>query len=54
MNAKDCEPQEQSLIERGILTPPKKLRLSEPSPEPPGNIPNEVMARIWREEREGR
>jgi prevent-host-death family protein len=50
----DHTEQEQRLIARGILTPPKKPRSTAPWPEPPGNIPSGVMARIWREEREGR
>jgi prevent-host-death family protein len=46
---------ERQLIARGILTPPLKRRHAPVSwPEPPGNIPDEVIERIWREERENR
>ena len=47
--------QERRLITRGVLRPPlNKRRPSASWPEPPGNIPDEVMTRVWREEREGR
>jgi prevent-host-death family protein len=46
---------ERQLIARGVLTPPLKKRTSPVSwPEPPGNIPDEVIERLWREERESR
>ena len=46
---------ERQLIARGVLAPPLKRRSVPVSwPEPPGNISNEVMERIWREERENR
>jgi antitoxin (DNA-binding transcriptional repressor) of toxin-antitoxin stability system len=55
-----CQLQDQSererrLIARGVLLPPKK-KLKGPItwPTPPGNVPDEVMEKIWREEREGR
>jgi antitoxin (DNA-binding transcriptional repressor) of toxin-antitoxin stability system len=41
------------LIVRGLLVPPKKKRRS-PLPPPAGNVSDEVMERIWREERENR
>jgi prevent-host-death family protein len=44
---------ERQLIIRGLLTPPRKKKRSS-LPEPPGNVPDEVMARVWQEEREGR
>jgi prevent-host-death family protein len=52
----DDEPeQERRLIARGIMTPPLKKRSSPVSwPDPPGNIPDEVMEKLWQEEREGR
>jgi prevent-host-death family protein len=51
----DQPEQEQQLIARGILTPPLKKRSSPVSwPEPPGNVPDEVVEQIWREERENR
>lgn len=47
--------QEQQLVARGVLTPPMKKRPASVSwPEPPGNVSDEVMEQIWREEREGR
>jgi prevent-host-death family protein len=47
--------QEQRLIAQGILVPPKKRRPAIVSlPDPVGNVSDEVMERIWREEREGR
>lgn len=47
--------QEQRLVAKGILT----LPVDEPSasvswPDPPGNVSDEVMRQVWREEREGR
>ena len=43
------------LIARGILTAPTKKRVSPVSwPEPLGSVPDEVMERLWREERENR
>jgi prevent-host-death family protein len=45
----------QDLISRGIVTPPRKPRPAPFSwPTPPGNIPEDVMQRIWDEEREDR
>ena len=55
-----CQLQDQSererrLIARGVLVPPKKKRKGRLTwPTPPGNVPDEVMEQIWREEREGR
>ncbi|MFZ0307207.1 MAG: type II toxin-antitoxin system prevent-host-death family antitoxin [Candidatus Sulfotelmatobacter sp.] len=52
-SANDEPERERRLIARGILTPPRKKR--RPSlPAPAGNVSDEVMERIWREEREGR
>jgi prevent-host-death family protein len=52
----DDEPErERRLIARGIMTPPlKKRSLPDSWPDPPGNISDEVMEKLWREEREGR
>ena len=50
----DYSEQEQRLIARGTLIPPLKKRSSASWPEPPGNVSDEVMERIWREERDGR
>jgi prevent-host-death family protein len=47
--------QEQRLVSRGALTPPRKKRPASVSwPDPPGNVSDKVMEQIWREEREGR
>ena len=47
--------QEQRLVARGVLTPPLKKRPASISwPEPPGNVSDEVMEQVWREERESR
>ena len=46
--------QERRLITRGVLVPPRKTRSDLPRPEPVGNVPDEVMQEIWRQEREGR
>ena len=46
---------ERQLIARGALTPPLKERQHPVKwPTPPGNVPDEIMERVWREEREGR
>jgi prevent-host-death family protein len=51
----DYSASEQRLITRGILTPPlHRRRRSVSRPTPPGNVPDEVMQQVWREEREGR
>jgi len=51
----DRSQQERRLIARGVLTPPLKKRSVVVSwPAPPGNIPDEVMEEMWREERESR
>ena len=51
----DHSEQEQRLIARGVLTPPLKRRRSAVSlPEPPGDISEDVMEQVWREERQGR
>jgi len=48
----DDEPErERRLIARGILVPAKKKQRS-PLPPPAGNVSDEVMERIWREERD--
>jgi antitoxin (DNA-binding transcriptional repressor) of toxin-antitoxin stability system len=51
----DFSEQDTRLIARGVMTLPlRRRKSSEALPQPPGNIPDEVMQRIWREEREGR
>lgn len=49
----DQTERERHLIARGVLAPPKKKRRA-PLPPPAGNVSDEVMERIWREERENR
>jgi prevent-host-death family protein len=49
----DASEREQRLIARGVLVPPKKKQRSPVSwPDPPGNISDEVMEKLWQEERE--
>jgi prevent-host-death family protein len=50
----DDEPErERRLIARGVMTPPLKKRRSPVSwPDPPGNISDEIMEQLWREERD--
>ena len=50
-SAEDEPERERRLISRGILVPPKKKRRS-PLPSPAGNVSDEVMEKIWREERD--
>jgi prevent-host-death family protein len=50
-STEDEPERERRLIARGILTPPLKKRRS-PLPAPAGNVSDEVMERIWREERD--
>lgn len=46
---------ERRLVARGVLAPPLKQRPASVSwPQPPGNVPDEVMAQVWREERDSR
>lgn len=53
LSLRDRTQQERRLIARGILTPPLKKRPAV-LPEPPAKVSDEVMERVWREEREGR
>ena len=50
----DRAAQQRRLVARGVLAPPLKRRPSNGWPEPPGNVSDEVMEQVWREEREGR
>jgi prevent-host-death family protein len=49
----DHSAQERRLVARGLLTPPLKKRPSS-WPEPPGNVADEVIEQLWRQEREAR
>jgi antitoxin (DNA-binding transcriptional repressor) of toxin-antitoxin stability system len=46
--------QERRLVARGVLAPPLKTQSPVVWPDPPGNVPDEVMRRLWQEERENR
>ncbi len=50
-SVEDEPERERRLIARGVLVPPKKTRRS-PLPAPAGNVSDEVMEKIWREERD--
>jgi prevent-host-death family protein len=51
----DLSEQERNLAARGVLTPPLKRRPAFVSwPEPPGNVSDEAIQKILREERESR
>lgn len=51
----DQSEQERRLIARGALAPPARKWPGAVSwPQPPGNVSDDVMERVWREEREGR
>jgi prevent-host-death family protein len=51
----DHSEQERRLVARGVLAPPlKRPRLPIAWPEPPGNVPDDVMEKVWRKERENR
>jgi hypothetical protein len=55
MRTDDSADREQRLIARGVLTPPLKRQSSPISwPEPPGDISDEIMEQVLREEREDR
>jgi prevent-host-death family protein len=52
---KDRSQQEWRLVARAVLTPPLKKRPASVSwPEPPGNVSDKGMERVWPEERESR
>jgi len=50
----DRTEQERRLIARGVLNPPKKEISLTSWPEPLGNIPDDVVEELWREERDNR
>jgi prevent-host-death family protein len=53
--AEDYPERERRLIAKGVLVPPLKRRSTPVSwPDPPGNVSDEVMEKVWREERENR
>jgi len=53
--AEDYSEQEQRLIAKGVLVPPRNKRPANFSwPKPPGRVSRKAMERIWREEREDR
>jgi prevent-host-death family protein len=55
--ASDESEREHRLIARGTLVPPLKRQRPGAAvswPEPPGNVPDEIMEQIWQEERESR
>lgn len=55
VNLDDQSAHTKKLVARGILVPPLKKRSpSERWPTPPGNVSDEVMKRIWKDEREDR
>jgi prevent-host-death family protein len=55
IRASQFSEQERRLIARGIMTPPlRRRKASDRWPDPPGDVPDEVMQEIWRQEREGR
>ncbi len=49
----DHAQQERRLVARSVLIPPLK-RSSATWPQPPGDVSDEVMEQVWREERESR
>jgi len=54
-SVEDEPARERRLIASGVLVPPLRRRSSPLSwPDPPGNISDEVMEKLWQEEREGR
>jgi prevent-host-death family protein len=53
VSLEDRSAQERRLMANGVLTPPLKMA-PHSWPEPPGNVSDEVMQQIWREEREHR
>jgi prevent-host-death family protein len=54
ITAEDYPEQERRLIARGVLKPPLRKGKKPRLPKPPGNISDEVMEQVWREERDGR
>ncbi|MEO8727405.1 MAG: type II toxin-antitoxin system prevent-host-death family antitoxin [Acidobacteriaceae bacterium] len=53
----DYGKQQQRLVARGILAPPRKQPSPSASvswPTPPGNVPDEIIEQLWRQAREDR
>ena len=50
----DYSEQEQRLITRGVMLPPRKKRRLLAWPNPPGNVPDDIIDKVWREERDDR
>lgn len=51
-NFEDCSDQERRLIARDVLVPPLKRRSATVAwPQPPGNVSDKTMERVWSEER---
>jgi prevent-host-death family protein len=51
----DQSAQERRLVARGVLAPPLKKPAAQARwPHPPGNVSDQVMEQIWREERDSR
>ncbi len=54
-HSEDHTEQERRLVARGVLAPPLKQRPPSGSwPVPPGNVRDEVMEQVWRQERGSR
>jgi antitoxin (DNA-binding transcriptional repressor) of toxin-antitoxin stability system len=53
-NLEEHSDQEQRLIAQGALVPPRKSKADVPWPEPAGNVSDEAVQEIWRQERESR
>ncbi len=54
VRSEDRSGQEERLIARGVLAPPLRRRRPGALPEPPAHVSDDVIGKIWREEREGR
>jgi prevent-host-death family protein len=54
-SVEDYSEREKRLIASGVIAPARKKRKEPVSwPKPAGHVSDEVMKRIWQEEREGR
>lgn len=51
----DRSERERRLVARGVLTPPLKRRSESAAwPTPPGDVSEEAIEKVWREERDNR